>query len=102
MKTSESKKAVDLHHLSRAIVLVKSSRDRRTPPTALRGTIEVYEASDGVAAVVKVALDYPEMFNTAAHHRLITLSDAEVDELIASERDGVYQVTVDEDLSPVS
>ncbi|MGC4073557.1 MAG: hypothetical protein QM760_13785 [Nibricoccus sp.] len=101
MKTSEeSRKAVDLHRLSRAIVLVKSSRDHRTPPTALRGTIEVYEATDGIAALVKVALDYPQMFNTPAHHRLITLSDAEVEQLIASEHDGVYQVTVDEDLGP--
>jgi hypothetical protein len=94
--------ALDLHALSRAIVLVKSSRDRRNPPTALRGTIQVYEANDGVAASVKVEIDYPQMFESPAHHRVITLNDGQVDELIASERDGVYQVTVDEDLNPKS
>lgn len=104
MKTSVSrpplKRAMDLHSLSRAIVLVKSSRDHRNPPTAMRGTLQVYEANDGEAAVVKVELDYPQMFDSPAHHRIIVLKDEEVDELLASERDGVYQVTVDVDLGP--
>lgn len=94
------KRAVDLHALSGAIVLVKSARDHRNPTTSLRGTIRVYEANDGVAATVKVELEYPQMFESPAHHRVIALSDAEVDELIASEREGVYQVTIEEDLSP--
>ena len=104
MKTTpppSPKRAIDLHSLSRAIVLVKSSRDRRNPPTAIRGTIRVYEANDG-AATVKVELDYPQMFESPAHHRVITLTDAQVDELLSSENDGVYQVTVDEDLNPKS
>ena len=103
MKTTlppSSRRAVDLNSLSRAIVLVKSSRDHRNPPTAMRGTIQVYESNDGLSSTVKVELDYPQMFESPAHHRLIVLNDAQVDELLASEREGVYQVTVDEDLNP--
>jgi hypothetical protein len=102
IQPSTPQRAADLHGLSRAIVLVKSSRDRRNPPTALRGTIQVYESNDGAAATVKVELDYPQMFESPAHHRLITLNAAQVDELISSEHDGVYQVTVDDDLNPKS
>jgi hypothetical protein len=102
IQSSTPQRAADLHALSRALVLVKSSRDRRSPPTALRGTIQVYESNDGAAATVKVELDYPQMFESPAHHRLITLNAAQVDQLLSSEHDGVYQVTVDEDLNPKS
>jgi hypothetical protein len=40
------------------------------------------------------------MFNAPAHHRTIELTDAQVDTLLASERDGVYQIELDIDLSP--
>ncbi len=66
----------------------------------MRGTIEVYEASDGVTATVKVELDYPQMFDAPAHHRTFVLDDAQIDELIASERGGVFEIAFDEDLNP--
>ncbi len=100
VQTNPPIKATDLHHLSRAIVLVKSKRDHRNPPTALRGTLEVYDSNDEVSAVVKVQLEYPQMFNTPAHHRTITLTPEEVDELLRSESDGVYQIALDVDLAP--
>jgi hypothetical protein len=82
----------DLKRLSGAIVLIRSSRDKRVPPTAMRGTIEIHTQEDGVTPA--------EMFNAPAHHRTIALSDRQVDVLIASERDGVYQIELDIDLNP--
>jgi hypothetical protein len=90
----------DLKRLSGAIVLIRSSRDKRVPPTAMRGTIEIHTQEDGVTPAVMLALDYPQMFNAPAHHRTIALSDRQVDVLIASERDGVYQIELDIDLNP--
>jgi hypothetical protein len=101
MKTTSIKRAAaDLRPLSGAIVLVKSKRDQHNPPTGMRGTIRVYESSDGVSATVKIELDYPQMFDAPAHHRTFVLDDAQVDELIASEHDGVFEITLDEDLNP--
>ena len=100
MNSTETKHTVDLKPLSGAIVLVKSTRDHRNPPTALRGTIEVYETIPGHMAEVKIALDYPQMFNTPAHHRAIELTPAQVAELVRSRRDGVYHITLDLELGP--
>ena len=68
----------------------------------MRGTIQVYEGNDAISAAVKIELDYPQMFNAPAHHRTFVLNDAQIEELIASERDGVFEITLDEDLSPTS
>jgi hypothetical protein len=100
MNSSEPKQSVDIQPLSGAIVLVKSSRDHRNPPTSMRGTVEVYQEIHGNEAEVKIALNYPQMFNSSAHHRAITLTPAQVIELVHSKRDGVYQISLDVDLAP--
>ncbi|HUR60177.1 MAG TPA: hypothetical protein VM029_20810 [Opitutaceae bacterium] len=93
----------DLRRLHQKIVLVKSSRDGRNPPTGRRGTIEVHDDPDPRArgaALVQIALDFPQMFTTRAHHRTITLDAAAIERLIASERNGTYELTIDEPLDP--
>jgi hypothetical protein len=91
----------DLRTLHQKIVLVKSARDRRNPPAALRGTIEVHEdPRERGTPVVQVALDFPQMFTTRAHHHTITLDAAAIERLVASERNGTYELTIDEPLDP--
>jgi hypothetical protein len=90
--------ATDLRSLDGKIVLVRSARDRRNPPTALRGTIEVRESAGDPH--VQIALEFPQMFTTRAHHRTVTLDEATVAQLVASGHDGVYSVTIDERLDP--
>jgi hypothetical protein len=91
----------DLRLLHHKIVLVKSSRDRRNPPTALRGTIEVHDdPADRGTALVQIALDYPQMFRTRAHHHTITLDQKAVERLLASEHNGSFSLTIDEELDP--
>jgi hypothetical protein len=90
-------KATDLKSLHGRIVLVKSTRDIRTPPVAMRGMVEVLEApSDG--PVVSIAVDFPQMFTTPAHRRNIALSDADVARLVATERRGTFEFTIHDEL----
>lgn len=93
----------DLRALHNKIVLVKSARDRRNPPTGVRGTIEVHEdpAQRG-APLVQIALDFPQMFTTRAHHHTLTLNAEAVERLVASERNGTFEITIDEPLDPVA
>ena len=91
--------ATELTHLNGQSVLVKSTADRHDPPTALRGTIEARANARG-QPVVKIVLEYPDMFNSAAHRGVIALDAAGVDRLVASEHDGVYEYTVDGPLDP--
>lgn len=88
----------ELDYLNGKIVLVRSARDHRNPPTAMRGTIEIREVDHH--PVVQVALDFPQMFTTRAHHRTIVLTDAEVERLLGSEREGTFDVTLDGPLDP--
>ena len=91
----------DLRVLDKKIVLVKSSRDRRNPPTALRGTIEVHDdPADRGTPLVQIALDFPQMFTTRAHHHTITLDAPAIERLVASERNGTYEIAIDEPLDP--
>ena len=91
----------DLRILSEKTVLTKSSRDKRNPPVALRGTIEVQEdPREGGSALVEISLDFPQMFSTQAHHHTLTLDPAAIERLIASERNGTYEITIDEPLNP--
>jgi hypothetical protein len=93
--------ATDLRSLDGKIVLVRSARDRRNPPIAFRGTIEVRESPAG-DPLVQIALEFPQMFTTRAHHRTVTLDEAAVAQLLASEHDGAYSVTLDEPLDPAA
>jgi len=90
----------DLHRLHDKIVLINSAQDRRNPPTGIRGTIEVRPGLAGRGRVVQVELDFPQMFSTRAHHRTVTLTEEEVARLLASERNGVFELTLDDRLDP--
>jgi len=83
--------------LNGKVVLVKSSRDHRTPPTAMRGWIEVREKSDATP-VVAVVVEFPQMFTSAAHHRTFPLDDDAIGRLLASESNGTFQFTIDDEL----
>lgn len=95
---SESARApADLLRLKGKTVLVRSTRDQRTPPSALRGSIEVHE-TEGAAPTVSIALEFPQMFTSRAHHRNIPLDRAALERLVASERNGAFEFTIDDEL----
>lgn len=89
---------VDLRCLDGRIVLVRSSRDQRNPPSALRGTIEVRNHAPGAAPEVRLAIEFPQMFSARAHHRTIMLNHADILRLLASEYNQTYEFTIDEPL----
>lgn len=86
----------DLRELNGRIVLVRSSRDHGNPPTARRGWIEVPAQAESVADA-SVVVEFPEMFSTQASHRTIPLNDASFARLMASERHGVFEFTIDDE-----
>ncbi len=88
----------DLRQLHGRTVLVKSTRDRRNPPAALRGTIEVHENA-GAAPDFAIAVEFPQMFMSRAHHRTIPLDAAALTRLIASEYQGTFEFTIDDELA---
>lgn len=93
----------DLRPLHQKIVLVKSARDQGNPPAARRGTIEVHDDPVGRGIpVVQIAVDFPPMFSTPAHHHTITLDAAGIERLLASECNGTFEITVDEPLDPAA
>jgi hypothetical protein len=89
--------ATSIRSLHGRTVLVKSSCDKRHPPSALRGTLEVRER-DGEPPRVSIALDFPQMFSASAHHRDIVLSEDELVRLLASEREGSFEFTIPDEL----
>ena len=101
MNTSEDHPAIsssiDLCELNGRIVLVKSNRDHRNPPTAMRGWLEVpAHAKSGVD--VSVGVEFPQMFSSRARHRSFRLDESALAQLLASERNGVFEFTIDEEL----
>jgi hypothetical protein len=88
----------DISKLQGKVVLVKSSRDRRNPPAALRGWFEVHQ-SVGAAPEVSVAVEFPQMFTSRAHHRTYPLNAEALDRLLAAEKNGTYEFTIDEELT---
>jgi hypothetical protein len=87
----------DIRKLNGRVVLVKSNRDRRNPPTGMRGWIEVHEKS-GAVPEVSVAVEFPQMFTTPAHHRTIRLDEAAVYRLLASDPNSTFEFTIDDEL----
>ena len=81
------------------VVLVKSMLDRRNPPAALRGTIEVREPRAAQRPMVKLVLDLPEMFSASARSRNIVLDESGIGRLLASEQDGTFEFTIMDDLA---
>lgn len=96
--TSDPEKALDLERLHGKIVLVKSTRDRRNPPTAMRGTIEVRRHPPDAAPEVALAVEFPQMFRSRAHHRTFVLDHADLMRLLASEYNGTFEFTIDDEL----
>jgi hypothetical protein len=90
--------ADDRRTLNGRVVLVRSTRDRRNPPTAMRGWIEVHESAEA-APEVCVAVEFPQMFTSRAHHRTFHLDDAALARLLASERNGTFEFAIDEELT---
>ena len=87
----------DLRRLHGKIVLVRSTRDHHNPPTAMRGWIEVHETADA-APEVSISIEFPQMFTTRAHHRTIPLDRPALDRLLASEFNGAFEFTIDDEL----
>lgn len=92
--------AIDRTELNGRIVLVCSAQDHRNPPTGRRGTLCVHDSAAG--QVVEVEVEFPQMFTTPAHIRRARLTDAEVAQMLASERDGTFTVILNERLDPLS
>ena len=90
-------KSENLGRLHGGSVLVKSAQDRHDPPIALRGSLDTMTTP----GVVKVVLEYPDMCVAPAHRGIISLDARGIDQLIASEHDGVFAITVPESLDPV-
>ena len=90
-------KTQNLNHIHGGTVLVKSAQDRHDPPIALRGSLDTMTTP----GVVKVVLEYPDMCVAPAHRGIISLDARGVDQLLASEHDGAYAITVQESLDPV-
>jgi len=90
-------KTQNLNHIHGGTVLVKSAQDRHDPPIAIRGSLDTMTTP----GVVKVVLEYPDMCAAPAHHGIISLDARGVDQLLASEHDGTYAITVQESLDPV-
>lgn len=87
-----------VRRLNGKIVLIKSSRDHRNPPTALRGTIEVREKPESDPEV-SLAVEFPQMFTMRAHRRTIPLDAAGVRRLMDAEYNGTFEFTIDDELT---
>lgn len=96
--TADPVHAPGLQRLHGATVLVKSTRDLRHPPTAMRGTIEVRQHAPDAAPEVSLAIEFPQMFRSPAHHRTIVLDHADLTRLLASEYNGTFEFTIDDEL----
>jgi hypothetical protein len=90
----------DRLHLHGHSVLVRSSKDHRNPPTALRGTIDAQTAEGEERPNIRIVLEYPDMFTVPAHQGIIELDETAAERLLASERNGVFEFTIDEPLEP--
>lgn len=89
----------ELTQLNGQSVLVKSSADHSDPPVALRGTIDARPGPAGEPEV-KIVLEYPDMFNRAAHRGVIDVSESDAERLLAQGRDGVCEYTIEGPLDP--
>ena len=94
-------KATEKETLEGKIVFIRSRGDRHNPMTGMRGTIHVIETENADEYPhVELVLQYPNMFLAPSHLRVILLNAEEVERLIASERNGVYEFTIEGDLNP--
>lgn len=94
---SAADSATTLLSLNGRMVFVKSARDHRNPPTAMRGWLEVHDAPDATPEIA-IAVEFPQMFRTVAHRRTIPLDRATLTRLLESEHDGMFEFTIDDEL----
>ena len=88
--------SIDLRSLERQTVLVRSAADGHNPPVGRRGWIHVVDTGEsGREPKVELIVEYPDMFNEPAHERIFVLRDDELATLLASERNGAYEFTLD-------
>jgi hypothetical protein len=90
--------AAKVRQLEGRVVLVKSRRDRRNPPAGIRGWIEVHPNS-GATPQVSIVVEFPQMFSAPAHRRTILLDQAGLERLLASEHNGTFEFTIDDELT---
>ena len=64
----------------------------------MRGWIEVHETPEATAEA-SIAVEFPQMFTSRAHHRTLLLDDAALERLLASEYNGTFQFTIDDELT---
>jgi hypothetical protein len=89
----------DLTRLNGQSVIVKSTMPPRNPPKQLSGIIEARADAAGEPKV-KIVLEFSDLTNAAARRGVIGLEAADVDRLLASERNGVYEYTTDKPIDP--
>lgn len=88
-----------IEQLNGKSVLVKSTRDTRTPSTARRGSLQVDNSSGARGDTsVSVVLDYPDMFTAPAHQLVIPLDVTEVSRLLSSSADEPFEIMLPVDL----
>ena len=80
----------DLRELNGRVVLVTSARDHRNPPAGRRGWLEVHEGS-GEEPTATLVVEFPQMFTSTAHHRIIPLNQSDLARLLASEWRGAWR-----------
>lgn len=90
----------ELSQLNGKSVLVKSATDPHNPPAGRRGTLKVERSTTepGLGTQVTIHLSFPELFTKAAHERVIALNAAQLTQLLKSENNGAYELTLGEDL----
>jgi hypothetical protein len=91
----------NLEELQGAVVLVESTADHHTPPTGMRGFLDVAR-SPGQPPQLQLIVEFPQMFGTRAHRLTLALNDAEIARLLASERNGSFEFVLDRPLDPVA
>jgi hypothetical protein len=96
---SSARSTAELDRINGRNVLVMSAQDRGNPPTGRRGWVELRHDVEGRVRV-QIAIEFPQMFTSAAHHRTVPLSDEQIAELLASEREGTFFLVLPESLDP--
>ena len=64
----------------------------------MRGWIEV-PARPESESELSIVVEFPQMVSTVAHHRAFRLDEASIARLLASERSGAFEFTLDEELA---
>lgn len=85
----------ELKQLEGKTVMVRSTADQHNPPVGKNGTIHILDTGENGPARLEVVLEFPDMFSGPAHRRVIVLEGSAIEELLSTERAGVYELEVD-------